>query len=350
MLNALYNRYLEAKTSHPKLYARDLAGHLGVSEAELTAARVGHDARRLQDQPRALLAALQQAGTLKAITRNQHAVHEHVGVYGNQQLEGHAGLILNPGGIDLRLFMNQWHSAFALEEETARGVRHSLQFFDPQGDAVHKVYATDTTDMAVWHEIVARFASDETTAPTVTAPTPALYAESVDVARLENEWRAMTDVHQFYLLLHRYNLSRQQAFKLVSDDLARKVDNQALAALLHQAHVDGNEIMVFVGNRGCVQIFTGVLERVEPMQGWLNIFNRHFTLHLNDSDIAESWITRKPTVDGVVTSLELYAADGTQIAQLYGRRREGEPEQTRWREQIALLEAKLETKGESVAA
>jgi hypothetical protein len=33
-----------------------------------------------------------------------------------------------------------------------------------------------------------------------------------------------------------------------------------------------------------------------------------------------------------VTSLELFAADGTQIAQLYGQRSEGTPEQKRWRE------------------
>ncbi len=55
---------------------------------------------------------------------------------------------------------------------------------------------------------------------------------------------------------------------------------------------------------------------------------------------AESWITRKPTKDGIVTSLELFAADGTQIAQLYGQRTEGQPEQTQWREQVAALAAK----------
>ncbi|MGC6743937.1 ChuX/HutX family heme-like substrate-binding protein, partial [Escherichia coli] len=51
-------------------------------------------------------------------------------------------------------------------------------------------------------------------------------------------------------------------------------------------------------------------------------------------------VTRKPTADGHVTSLELFAADGTQIAQLYGQRTEGEPEQTQWREQIDALTPK----------
>jgi hypothetical protein len=56
-------------------------------------------------------------------------------------------------------------------------------------------------------------------------------------------------------------------------------------------------------------------------------------------DRAETWVTRKPTADHV-TSLELFAADGTQIAQLYGQRTEGEPEQKQWRSQIDALTPK----------
>lgn len=150
----------------------------------------------------------------------------------------------------------------------------------------------------------------------------------------------MTDVHQFFGLLKRHNLSRQQAFRLVGDDLACRVDNTALAQLLETVRLEGNEMMIFVGNRGCVQIFTGVVENVVLMKGWLNIFNPTFTLHLQDTSIAETWVTRKPTADGHVTSLELFAADGTQIAQLYGQRSEGEPEQRQWRSQVDALTRK----------
>ncbi|PRD13823.1 hemin-degrading factor [Pantoea coffeiphila] len=338
MSQSLYSRYVAARADHPQLYARDLAALLETSEAQLAAARVGHDARRLADEPKALLGALASVGELKAITRNDWAVHEQVGHYVNQQLDGHAGLILNPGGIDLRLFLKQWHSVFVLEESSARGVRHSLQFFDAQGDAIHKVYATENSDMAAWQQLIAQFAREENPELEVVAAQKQAFATEVDSARLEEEWRGMTDVHQFYMILHRHRLSRQQAFNSVSDDLARRVDNQAVEALLNRVQQDGNPIMVFVANRGAVQIFTGPLARVEPMRGWLNIFNPEFTLHLRDSEIAESWITRKPTVDGVVTSLELYAADGTQIAQLYGERKEGQPEQSLWREQLAELE------------
>ncbi|MGL4723189.1 MAG: hemin-degrading factor [Scandinavium sp.] len=335
-----YARWLALKEENPGKYARDIAALMEISEAELTWARVGHDAWRVKGEVRDVLAALEAVGDVKCICRNDYAVHEQVGSFTNQHLSGHAGLVLNPRALDLRLFLNQWASVFHISETSARGERQSIQFFDNQGDALLKVYTTDATDMAAWGDVLTRFIhADNPVLALQPAEAPAM-AGDIDGATLDGEWRAMTDVHQFFTLLRHHNLSRQQAFRLVGDDLACQVDNDAVARLLENARQDANEIMVFVGNRGCVQIFTGAIEKVVPMKGWLNIFNSAFTLHLREDTIAESWITRKPTADGHVTSLELFAADGTQIAQLYGQRTEGEPEQTQWRAQVEALIAK----------
>ncbi|HEB0106926.1 TPA: hemin-degrading factor, partial [Serratia marcescens] len=161
MSNTLYERYQQAKIDHPGKYARDLAAILGVSEAELTHARVGHDTRRLQADARTLLTELEQVGVTKSITRNSYAVHEQMGRYRNQHLNGHAGLILNPRELDLRLFLNHWTSVFAMSETNKRGVRHSIQFFDQQGDALHKVYTTEETDLPAWMALVERHLSEE---------------------------------------------------------------------------------------------------------------------------------------------------------------------------------------------
>ena len=333
-----YARWLNLKEENPGKYARDIAALMQIGEAELAHARVGHDARRLQGEIREVLAALEAVGDVKCICRNEYAVHEQVGSFSNHYLNGHAGLVLNPRGLDLRLFLNQWASYFHLQESTPRGERQSIQFFDHQGDALLKVYATEATDMAAWDAVLARYVTEDNPELVLhSAERPAGTAAAETAGDLETEWRAMTDVHQFFTLLKRHGLTRQQAFRQVSDDLACRVDNGAVASLLERAHRDANEIMIFVGNRGCVQIFTGALEKVAPMKGWLNIFNPLFTLHLRDDAIAESWVTRKPTADGHVTSLELFAADGTQIAQLYGQRTEGHPEQEQWREQIEAL-------------
>lgn len=336
-MTTLYQRYQTLKTEHPKKYARDLADLMGISEAELTHARTLNDAVALRPDFSELLQALEAVGETKSITRNAYAVHEQVGRYQNLHLGDHAGLILNPRALDQRLFPSQWKSAFSLVEKSERGDRNSIQIFDGAGDAVLKIYATPNTLMPEWHALIAAFSLAETPALIVTPAEPVNYASQPDAATIEQEWRAMTDVHQFFGLLKRHNISRQQAFRSVASDLALKVDNGSLSELLKLAQADGNEIMIFIGNRGCVQIFTGPVEKLVPMENWVNIFNPAFTLHLMENTISESWITRKPTANGMVTSLELFAADGTQIAQLYGQRTEGEPEQSRWREQLAVL-------------
>ena len=332
-----YEEWLQLKQQHPKQYARDIAKRMNISEAELTHSRVGHDAWRLKGEAREILAALESVGETKSICRNEYAVHEQVGRYENQHLEGHAGLVLNPRALDLRLFLNQWASAFHVREATARGERQSLQFFDHQGDALLKVYTTDNTDFSAWGQVLAKFIFADNPALALQKAEESVMSPAADARLVEEEWRSMNDVHQFFGLLKRHRLTRQQAFHLVADDLAQQVENGALEQLLSLALQDQNEIMIFVGNRGAVQIFTGVVEKLVPMDNWINIFNPQFTLHLMADTIAESWVTRKPSGDGFVTSLELFAADGTQIAQLYGQRTEGQPEQQQWRTQLAAL-------------
>ncbi len=336
-VNTTCNIWLEMKASHPKKYARDLAALMSISEAELAHARVGHDAWRLHGDTGKILASLESIGEIKSICRNEYSVHEQVGEFTNLHLGNHAGIVLNPGALDLRLFPQQWNCAFHLRESTARGERQSIQFFDHQGNAILKVYTTDNTNMQAWGDFLTQYIYADNPALVLTKPVAVSHDLLADAEVVEQEWRAMTDVHQFFGLLKRHNLSRQQAFRLVSPDLACQVDNQALSQLLDLAHQDGNAIMIFVGNRGAVQIFSGAVEKLTPMENWINIFNPAFTLHLQENHIAETWITRKPTADGHVTSLELFAEDGTQIAQLYGQRSEGQPEQTQWRQQVESL-------------
>ncbi|TDB63120.1 hemin-degrading factor [Photorhabdus khanii] len=345
MNSSLYERYLQAKADNKAKYARDLAAYLNVSEGELLHSRVGIDAKRLDIDAPTLLEELVVVGETKAITRNDFAVHEQIGRYENTRFSSHAGLILNPRELDLRIFFDHWSSVFYLVEPAKKGMRHSIQFFDRQGDALHKIYATDNTDMVAWEALIEKYQTEENPALVITPVEKTNHSTITHElkAQLDKEWRAMTDVHQFFIMLKRHNLSRQQIFDAVPDDLAYRVENSALNELINTAYSDQNEIMIFVSNPGCVQIFTGKLERLMPYQEensdqkWINIFNRNFTLHLIESAIAESWVTRKPTSDGFVTSLELFDANGNQIAQLFGQRTEGTPEQTQWREQVAAL-------------
>ena len=54
-----YTRWLALKEENPGQYARDIAGLMNISEAELTFARVGHDAWRLHGDIREIIGALE---------------------------------------------------------------------------------------------------------------------------------------------------------------------------------------------------------------------------------------------------------------------------------------------------
>ena len=94
-----------------------------------------------------LIAVLATAGNVMALTRNEAAVHERDGTYLDASVDGHVGLVLGPD-IDLRIFYAQWAHGFFVEEKSDDKTARSLQFFDAQGNAVHKVFERGTTDGA----------------------------------------------------------------------------------------------------------------------------------------------------------------------------------------------------------
>ena len=148
---------------------------------------------------------------------------------------------------------------------------------------------------------------------------------------LRDRWSRLTDVHQFFGMLKALKLSRRQAVRMVGQDYAWLLDNDAVSAMFHHAAADGMPIMCFVGNRGCIQIHSGPVKSIKPMGPWINVMDETFHLHLRTDHIQEVWAVRKPTKDGHVTSLEAYGADGKMIIQFFGKRHEGEGERDDWR-------------------
>ena len=136
------------------LRARDAAERMQQPEGAVVAAHAGEHAYALKALALRgpwleLLQALQACGPLMALTRNSSTVHEKTGVYQNVSATGPVGLALGPD-IDLRLFFAQWHAGFAVTEPGRPGhpSAQSLQFFNAQGHAVHKIYLREQTDLA----------------------------------------------------------------------------------------------------------------------------------------------------------------------------------------------------------
>ncbi|TBU89447.1 hemin-degrading factor [Pseudomonas dryadis] len=332
----LYQAWQDLRAEQPQLRARDAARQLAVSEAQLTASRLGIDAVRLQPAWAALLPALGELGQVMALTRNEHCVHERKGVYREVTVtaNGQMGLVVS-ADIDLRLFLAGWASVFAVEEAGARGVQRSIQVFDAQGVAVHKVYLTEHSEVSAWARLVERFRAEPQSAELELQPLPVREAprhdDLIDVNALRVGWSTLKDTHHFFALLKSHGATRTQALRLAGREWAEALEPAALPVLLEQVAASEVPVMVFVGNRHCIQIHTGPLHTLRWMGDWFNVLDPLFNLHLKAHEIRELWRVRKPSSDGVITSWEAFDADGELILQLFGARKPGIAERDDWR-------------------
>lgn len=322
--------------------ARDAANRLGISEGELLAAHVGDVAVRLVDDPQAILESVYKCGAVMALTRNEECVHERKGVYDNASFFRHGkmsmGLFVNPD-IDLRLFMNHWEYCFATREHK----RKSLQFFDKAGQAIHKIYLTDVSDEAAYDKLVkihrhpVQQSAIETEA--YVPQKPDRPDDEIDWEGLRVCWESLKDTHDFHPMLVRFQVGREQALRGIGVDFAYPVGKDSVRKVLQSARDRKCEIMVFVGNRGCIQIHTGYVKKLLEHGPWYNVLDEKFNLHLREDKIARAWVTKKPTQDGTVTALEIFNESSELIATFFGKRKPGIAELSLWREIVAEIPA-----------
>lgn len=334
-----------------KSYAYDIAEELGVEELTVTLARVGIDAEILDvGNVKEFISCLEELGEVRCITRNDYAISIQIGSYTNQFLYGYkeidvsaeAGLILNPRGIDIRVFFRDWNHFFYVNESKGDSELQSIQVFNGRGKAIHKIYLTKKTDKHAFGALLKRFKGGEEACNLILKRDCKVvrdYSSVVFSKNISDEWREMKEVHDFYLLMRKHRMDRQSLFHSVDKDLAYKVDNKSLFQVLSLAQRGGVELAVFVSNSGCVQIFTGRVENLVEDGNYLNVLNKEFRMHVKDNEIVNSWVVSKPSDCGTVTSLEVFAADGQQILQIYGQREEGRPEQEAWRNILSKLAA-----------
>lgn len=336
----LKTSWAEYQRANPHVRTRNAAEALGVSEAELIATGCGDTVTRLRPHWYDLLLDLEGLGEVMALTRNDVFVHEKTGHYRKAEImpDHKMGQTLNED-IDLRIFFRNWHFAFAVANETDDGVKRSLQFFDPQGVAVHKIHLLRKSNVDYFEKLIDKYChEDQSPSIHVTppeSPKPERPDDTIDQAALQQAWRELQDTHDFIFLLRKFKVSRLQAFRLAGNDFAWKVDTSSLRTVLEAAAATELPIMIFAGNHGCIQIHTGLVKKLKEVREWYNVLDPGFNLHVKDGEIASAWIVRKPTKDGDVHSLEFFDAEGDVLCYIFGKRKEGQTESADWR---ALLD------------
>jgi len=338
LINDLKVKWESLKAENPHLRIRNAAQQLGVSEAELLATNTGNGVTALNSEFAAILQEIEKLGKVMALTRNDECVHERKGIYLNPDFSNpHAQLFVNED-IDLRIFLNSWKFAFSVIE----GDRKSLQFFGKDGLALHKIYLTKDSNEAAFDELTEKYKSEHQNPVLVIEPATSKPAEKpddeVDVEGFQQAWRDLKDTHDFFGITRKFGVSRTQALRLAPEGFAQKIENARSVNLLEDAAEKNVPIMIFVGNRGIIQIHTGEVKKTLWHQHWFNVMDPDFNLHLDTIKIAETWIVKKPTEDGEVTSVEVFNKEGEFIVQFFGKRKPGNPELQEWKNLVKGLE------------
>ncbi|WP_176083792.1 ChuX/HutX family heme-like substrate-binding protein [Martelella sp. HB161492] len=332
------------RAENPGMRERDIAARLGISEAELVAADVGFTATRIIADPATLLAHAEAFGEIMALSRNDSAVHEKIGVFENIRSGARASIVLGEN-IDLRIFPNRWAYGFAVAKTDKDGnEKLSLQYFDRSGTAVFKLHLRPGSNLDAYRSFVtdARL-DDQSRIFTAEAVTPhdsefERNPDAVDVEVLRGRWAAMTDTHQFFGMLSDMKLHRQTALESVGTDYAEELAPDAVTEMFKRAATQPDlPIMAFVANSGIVQIHSGPVSNIVEMGPWINVMDPTFHLHLRRDHITRAFLVRKPTADGHVTSVEAFDAEGGMIIQFFGKRQEGFAERPAWRDLVENL-------------
>jgi putative hemin transport protein len=132
-------------------------------------------------------------------------------------------------------------------------------------------------------------------------------------------------------MLRKYEVTRTQALRLAPEGMVTPVAPLAVETALQAAATQEVPIMCFVHSGGCIQIHTGEVKKLLWHGSWYNIMDPKFNLHLDTTAIAACYVVRKPTADGMVTSLELFDKNGGLIVYFFGARKPGKPELEAWR-------------------
>ncbi|RSZ55796.1 hemin-degrading factor [Massilia atriviolacea] len=353
----LAERWSALRAEQPKVMIRDAARTLGVSEADLLATSIGSTVTRLRsdgNDPREIMRRALDLGTVLALTRNENGVLERTGVATKvkpqpeddkevkdeereARLRNIAGGYLG-GEIDLRFTFSKWKYAFAVAQPGADGaVKRSLQFFDENGAAIHKIYPKDAAGVAVFDKLVADFRHPDQQAAlkvAARAPKAAELADSkVDVKEFQQAWNEMSDVHQFNRLLTEFKITREQAMRLAPAGMVQRLKPEAVRTLLDEAARQQLPIMSFLGNGAVIQIFSGKIAKTAPSAGWYNVLDPAFNLHLRDSAFKSGWVVRRAGV----TSVEFYDNEGEQVVSFFGVRERGQPQPKSWVDLTAAL-------------
>ena len=133
-------------------------------------------------------------------------------------------------------------------------------------------------------------------------------------------------------MLRKTRIARHDAIRLIGEDYAERLTDDALDILFDRLSDEQVPIMAFVRNPGILQIHSGPVRNIKQVGPWLNVLDSGFHLHLRKDQFAAIWIVRKPTKGGDIYSIEVFDGRDEQVILINGDRRGGDVNErvSRW--------------------
>jgi putative hemin transport protein len=219
----------------------------------------------------------------------------------------------------------------------------TIDIFNEAGALATSFHGADAAGKATIEDLARRFGTDHADAQISNAGNrrPGLSDNDVNVEAVRADWKAMTNVHHFEALLAKHRVGRLQAFRMMNGDFTHELSAEAFPDLLKKLDATGEQVMVFVANRGFVQIFSGPARAPKRVgHGW-EIVHGQSKVFIPDTALQHLWLVNKPTAAGIISSLEIVSeAEDQALASVFGRHPHGDPQPQSWLDLLNTLPRK----------
>jgi putative hemin transport protein len=285
---ALRAAWAALQAQDPRLYTRDAARKLGVSEAYLIALGCGDGTSRRLHVPdyAALLRPLADFGTMLALVRNEDAVLERDCVPAFTQTAH--GLTTNADGVLLAVNANAIAHAFVVH--SSKFLKRGIQFFDSTGTAIFKLYLRAESKLAAFDEWISPWIAADQSSAFTAVPTPARSeADEKKCCRVGHRGEhgghvaghahASADGH----CCHAHSHSHAHAHGAVryATEAPIELPAESYKELLSAVIKSGEALTVGVANAHAFFSVTAPVKKVAPMGPWFNILDAELHLHLS---------------------------------------------------------------------
>jgi putative hemin transport protein len=285
-----------------------------------------------------IVKSLEKAGVFTVRTTSGGIAIEQTGAIEEVFLRGEGAFAsVVQDDMDLRFLLKR------LSRGQVHPAHTTIDLYNEAGALATSIHGADAEAKAAIESIARRFGTHRAEAQVGNGggQRPGLSDKDVDAEAVRADWKAMTNVHHFEALLAKHRVGRLQAFRLMNGDFTAELAPSALPDLLEKLDRSGEQVMVFVANRGFVQIFSGPARSPKRVgHGWEIIHGRS-KVFIPDSALQHLWLVNKPTAAGIISSLEILSESEDQaLASIFGKHPHGDPQPASWLDLLNTLPRK----------